>query len=132
MRDDVMPEKTRAILGAAIEVHRALGPGLLESAYRTCLVHQLRMDGMTAEAEVPVRIEYKGCQLDAGYRADIIVDRSVLVELKAVDTLIPIHEAQLLTYLKLTSLPVGLLINFNVRSLMNGVRRFARTRVPAN
>ena len=128
MRDDILAEKTHAIIGSAIEVHRALGPGLLESTYRACLVRQLTMDGMTAEAEAPISIEYKGHLLDAGYRADIVVDKAVLIELKAVETLVPIHEAQLLTYLRHTRLPVGLLINFNVRTLTNGVRRFARTR----
>src|SRR5690349_3306500 len=94
----VLAEKTHAILGSAIEVHRALGPGLLESTYRACLAKQLQIDGMTAESEVAIPIRYKGHLLDAGYRADIIVDRCVLLELKAIETLLPIHEAQLLTY----------------------------------
>ena len=124
MTRDILAAKTKAILGSAIEVHKALGPGLLESTYRACLAKQLLMDGMSAEVEIAIPIRYKGHLLDAGYRADVIVDRSVLVELKAMETLLPIHEAQVLTYLKHTNLPVGLLINFNVRHLMSGVRRF--------
>ena len=130
MSVDVLPAKTHAILGSAIEVHRALGPGLLESTYRACLMKQLRLDGMSAVQEVGIPIHYKGDILDSGYRADIIVDDTVLVELKSVDTLLPIHEAQLLTYLKHSQLRVGLLINFNVRRLMDGVRRMIRPTSP--
>ena len=126
--DDLHAEKTRAIIGSAIEVHRALGPGLLESTYRACLFKQLIDDGMWAEEEVPIPIQYKGHHLDAGYRADIIVDHAVLLELKAMDRLLPIHEAQILTYLKHTNLEVGLLINFNVRTLIRGIRRMVRRR----
>jgi GxxExxY protein len=123
----LLAEKTRAILGSAIEVHRALGPGLLESTYRVCLVKQLSVDGMKVDEEVAIPINYRGCQLDAAYRADVIVDQAVLLELKAIDGLLPIHEAQVLTYLKHTNLQVGLLINFNVHRLMSGVRRLVRT-----
>jgi GxxExxY protein len=126
MSVDALPAKTQAILGSAIEVHRALGPGLLESTYRACLMKQLLLDGLVAEQEVAVPICYEGDVLDSGYRADIVVDGTVLVELKAVDSILPIHEAQLLTYLKHSQLRVGLLINFNVRRLMDGVRRFIR------
>jgi GxxExxY protein len=126
MSIDVLPEKTHAILGSAIEVHRALGPGLLESTYRACLMKQLRLDGLVARQEVGIAIQYKGEVLDSGYRADIIVDNAVLVELKAVEELLAIHEAQLLTYLRHSHLRVGLLINFNVRRLMDGVRRLVR------
>jgi len=129
--DDIQSEKTRAIIGAAIKVHRALGPGLLESTYRACLVKQLSDDGMTAEEEVPIAILYNNHRLDVGYRADVIVDRTVLLELKSMDALLPIHEAQILTYLKHTNLEVGLLINFNVRILTRGVRRLVRRRTPA-
>jgi len=131
MAVELLREKTHLILGSAIEVHRNLGPGLLESTYRTCLVRQLQIDGLAAEAEVAIPIHYKGHLLDAGYRADIIVDRCVLLELKAMEVLRPIHEAQLMTYLRHTRLQVGLLINFNVRTLMSGVRRFiGRTNYP--
>lgn len=130
MSVDVLPAKTHAILGSAIEVHRALGPGLLESTYRACLMRQLLLDGLIAEQEVAVPIHYKGDVLDSGYRADIVVDSAVLVELKTVDAILPIHEAQLLTYLKHSQLRVGLLINFNVRRLMDGVRRLIRPTAP--
>jgi GxxExxY protein len=126
MSVDVLPEKTHAILGSAIEVHRALGPGLLESTYRACLMKQLRLDGLAAQQEVGIAIHYKGELLESCYRADIIVDNAVLVELKAVDEILPIHEAQLLTYLRHSQLRVGLLINFNVRQLKDGVRRLVR------
>lgn len=126
MSIDALPEKTHAILGSAIEVHRAMGPGLLESTYRACLMKQLLLDGLAAEQEVAVPIYYKGEVLDSGYRADFVVDGKGLVELKTVDAILPIHEAQLLTYLKHSQLRVGLLINFNVRRLMDGVRRFIR------
>ncbi len=125
--DDIHVGKTRAIIGSAIKVHRVLGPGLLESTYRACLVKQLFDDGMTADEEVPIPIHYNNHRLDIGYRADIIVDRAVLLELKAMDTLLPIHEAQILTYLKHSNLEVGLLINFNVRTLIRGVRRLIRS-----
>ena len=129
--DNPFPQKTRAILGSAIEVHRVLGPGLLESTYRACLVRQLLADGMSVQEEVPIALNYKGFLLDVGYRADIIVDQCVLLELKAVDSILPVHEAQILTYLKHAGMPIGLLINFNVRNLMTGVRRFVRTRSAA-
>lgn len=122
----VQAQQTFPVLGAAMAVHRTLGPGLLESAYRTCLVRQLIADGMAVEQEVPISIDYLGAAVETAYRADLIVDRSVLVELKAVDRLLPIHEAQVLTYLKLAGIKVGLLINFNVTRLQHGVRRFVR------
>ena len=117
---------TERILGAAIEVHRQLGPGLLENTYRVCLIHQLGRDNLRAECEVPISIEYKGISLGTSYRADIIVEDMVLLELKAIECVLPIHEAQILTYLKLCRLQIGLLINFNVTSLKRGIRRFAR------
>jgi GxxExxY protein len=119
-------ELTRRILGGAIEVHRALGPGLLESSYRTCLVRQLEMDGLAVRPEVPIQVSYKGLLLPTAYRADLIVEDTALVELKAVEKLLPVHEAQLLTYLKHACLPVGLLLNFNMPTLRDGVRRFIR------
>jgi GxxExxY protein len=111
------------IIGSAIEVHRALGPGLLESAYETCLCHELRLRSIPFERQVQLPVEYKGVKLDAGYRIDILVDQLVIVELKAVERLEPIHEAQLLTYLKLRQLWLGLLINFNVPVLKHGIKR---------
>ncbi len=114
---------TQQIIGAAIEVHRNLGPGLLESAYQYCLAHELTLRGIRFEREVIVPVVYKNTQLDAGYRTDFIVDGKVVIELKAIETLAPIHEAQLLTYLKLTGCRVGLLINFNVPVLKNGIVR---------
>lgn len=116
-------ELTRKIIGAAIEVHRALGPGLLESAYQVCLARELTLQGIPFESEVLIPVVYKGVNLDAGYRADLIVDGKVVIELKAVESLLPVHEAQLLTYLKLTNCKVGLLINFNVPVLKDGIIR---------
>ena len=126
MNQDVWPELTKTVIGSAIEVHRELGPGLLEGTYRACLLRQLRLDGMQARAEIPIPIVYKGERTDFGYRADIVVEDRVLLELKAVETLLPVHEAQVLTYLKHSKLRVGLLLNFNVALLKNGIRRFVR------
>lgn len=114
---------TEQIIAAAIEVHRALGPGLLESAYEACLVYELVQRGRRVEQQKPLPVVYKGVHLDVGYRLDLLVDGLVIVELKAVDQLLPIHEAQLLSYLKLSGCRVGLLINFNVRLLKDGIRR---------
>lgn len=114
---------TEEIIGAAIEVHRQLGPGLLESAYQACLVRELEARGIAAEQQKPVSVQYKGVQVDCGYRLDLLVDGKVVVELKTVDSLEEIHEAQLLTYMKLTGCRVGLLINFNVSLLRNGIKR---------
>jgi GxxExxY protein len=116
-------ELTEIVIGCAIEVHRALGPGLLESAYEVCLCRELSLRGVPLERQIPIPVEYKGVKLDCGYRADLIVGSKVLVEIKSVDQLAPIHEAQLLSYLKLRDLKVGLLINFNERMLTHGVRR---------
>jgi GxxExxY protein len=111
------------VIGCAIEVHRALGPGLLESAYEICLCRELSLRKIQFECQRPLPVTYKGVKLDCGYRADLIVDERVLVEVKAVDQLAAIHDPQLLSYLKLSELKVGLLINFNVRILTHGVRR---------
>jgi len=116
---------TGEIIGAAIEVHKALGPGLLESAYEECLCHELILRGISFERQKDLPIEYKGVKLDCGYRLDILVEKTVVVELKAGERLEPIHEAQILTYLKLTGLKIGLLINFNVAVLKDGIKRFA-------
>lgn len=114
---------TGKIIGAAIEVHRHLGPGLLESAYQICLGRELELRGIRFEREKSLPIEYKSERLDCGYRLDFIVEQKVIVELKSVDNLLPIHDAQVLTYLKLTGCKVGLLINFNVPVLKDGIHR---------
>jgi GxxExxY protein len=122
---------TTAVIGAAIEVHRTLRPGLLESAYEICLCRELSLRHIQFQRQLPIPLEYKGVKLDCGYRSDIIIEHPLLLELKAVDALLPIHEAQLLSYLKLTGLTVGLLINFNVEVLRNGIRRRALTSGPS-
>lgn len=114
---------TDAIIGAAISVHRELGPGLLESAYEECLVYELIEQRMKVERQKGLPVTYRGVQLDCGYRIDLLVEDHVVVELKAVERLVPIHEAQLLSYLKLSGCEVGLLINFNVKTLKDGIRR---------
>ena len=119
----VHEELTEQVIGGAIEVHRHLGPGLLESAYRTCLVHELRLRDLRLSTEVPIALEYKGVQLQVGYRLDILVEDAGVVELKAVRALERVHDAQLLSYLRLTGKPVGLLINFHVPVLRNGLKR---------
>ena len=116
-------EITERIIGAAIEVHRALGPGLLESAYEECLCRDLTLSGISFERQRPLAVEYKGIRLECGYRLDLLVEKTVVVEVKAISVIEPIHEAQLLTYLRLGGWKVGLLINFNVPVLKNGIRR---------
>ena len=124
--DLICSQLTEGVLCAAFEVHRQLGPGLLESTYRNCLEHELRLNGLSVYREVPIAIRYKGLDIEASYRADLVVEEAVLVELKAVEHLLPVHEVQALTYLKLSGLRVALLMNFNTRSLKNGLRRFVR------
>ena len=114
---------TSSIIGAAIAVHRELGPGLLESTYQACLMYELVQRGLLVEKEKPMSVTYKGTVINCGYRIDILVERRVIVELKVVERLEPIHSAQLLSYLKLSGCQVGLLINFNVPMLRDGVRR---------
>ena len=114
---------TGQIIGAAIEVHKTLGPGLLESAYEECLCRELSLRGFSYERQKEVPVTYKGVRLDCGYRLDIVVSESVILELKACDRLERIHQAQLLTYLKLTGIKYGLLINFNVPVLKDGIKR---------
>ncbi|MFH1147054.1 MAG: GxxExxY protein [Pseudomonadota bacterium] len=114
---------TETIIGAAIAVHRELGPGLLESAYEICLAYELAERGLMVERQKALPVRYRNVTMDCGYRIDLLVNNSVVVELKAVDRLEPIHAAQLLSYLKLSGCSVGLLINFNVRILKNGIRR---------
>jgi GxxExxY protein len=116
-------ELTKIIIGAAIEVHKTLGPGLLESAYEECLSHELVLAKVSHERQVPLPISYKSHTLDCGYRLDFLVEKTVVLELKAVDMLQRIHEAQLLTYLKLGGWPIGLLMNFNVPLLTKGIKR---------
>lgn len=111
------------IIGAGIRVHKALGPGLLESAYEACLAFELAEFGMEVVRQQPMPVVYRGVRLDCGYRTDLIVESEVIVEVKAVTRLEPIHEAQLISYLKLSDRRLGLLMNFNVRALKNGVRR---------
>jgi len=111
------------IIGLAIEVHRSLGPGLLESAYQECLYYELKNEGLKVEKEKPMPIVYKDIKLDHGYRIDLLVANKVVVEIKTVDTLIDVHFAQVLTYLKLGNYKLGLLINFNVPLLKNGIKR---------
>ncbi len=116
-------ELSRRIIGCALEVHSGIGPGLLESAYEKCLAHELRLAGIPILCQVPLAAKYKGLSLDYSYRADIIADNRVIVELKAVDKILPIHEAQLLTYMRLSGMSIGLLLNFNVERLSEGIRR---------
>ena len=115
---------TEKIIGCAIEVHKELGPGLLESAYEECLFYELQQAGLNAERQVPVPVIYKEIKLDCGYRQDILVEKKVVIELKTVDAIIPVHEAQILTYMKFAKKEIGLLINFNVTLLKNGIKRF--------
>ena len=114
---------TRQIIDAAIKVHTALGPGLLESAYEVCLTHELRQRGMKVQTQVVLPIQYNGLNLDAGYRIDLLVEDIVIVEFKAVEEMLPLYDAQILSYLRLRQLQVGLLINFNVVKLKEGLRR---------
>ena len=114
---------TDGIIGAAINVHRELGPGLLETAYEQCLCHELSVRGLAFQRQVPLPVKYKAIQLDCGYVLDLLVEKSVIVELKTVENIHPVHEAQLLTYLKLSRVSVGLLINFFVPILKDGIKR---------
>jgi GxxExxY protein len=132
-------EHSQRIIGACIEVHRHLGPGLLESAYEECLAYELRSLNLRYERQVPLRVSYKGISLARGYRIDLVVEGTVIVEVKATEELSPVHHAQVITYLKLTQLPVALLVNFGAPSIKDGLRRFSlRTRsspaprLPAN
>jgi GxxExxY protein len=117
-------ELSRKVIGCAIEVHRNLGPGLLESTYRQCLACELSHAGIPFQMEVPLPVRYKETLLGCGYRIDLLVSGDLVVEIKCVETLLPIHQAQILTYLRLSKIPVGLIINFNVTKLQNGIKRF--------
>ena len=114
---------TKKIIGAAIEVHKALGPGLLESAYEACLCHELHLRGLLFKRQQPLPVRYKGIELDCGYVLDIIVDDKVVLELKAVEELLPVHEAQLLSYLRLGGYKIGLLLDFHAPVLKDGLKR---------
>ena len=123
-------ELTERVIGCAIEVHRALGPGLLESAYEACLCHELHLNGLSFKKQVELPIVYKEIRLDCGYRIDLVVEERVIVELKAVERIHAIHEVQLVTYLRLARLEVGLLMNFNVPVLRDGLVRRALSASP--
>ncbi len=112
------------VIGCAIEVHRALGPGLLESSYEQCLAHEMSLAGIAFQLQPALPVEYKGLKLDCGYRIDLLIEGRLIVELKSVSALLPLHDAQILTYLKLSRVRVGLLINFNVTRLKDGLKRF--------
>ena len=117
-------ELSRSVIGCAIEVHRTLGPGLLESTYRQCLAYELLHAQIPFQMEVPLPVRYKDVLLDCGYRIDLLVSGDLIVEVKAVEMLLPIHQAQILTYMRLAKIPIGLLINFNVTKLQNGIKPF--------
>ena len=132
MTDDNVPclshgsDSTRQIIGLAIKVHRHFGPGLLESVYEACLCHELVCDGLAIVRQTPLPLIYDGVQLDCGFRADVIVERSVILEIKAVEKIVPLHESQMLTYLRSSGCRIGLLMNFNSVTLKEGLRRFVR------
>ena len=115
---------SRRVIGCSIEVHRELGPGLLESTYEQCLAHELKLNGILFQLQRPQAVQYKGIRLDCGYRLDLLVEGELIVELKSVEKLRGIHEAQLLTYMKLAGIKTGLLMNFNVTKLKDGIKRF--------
>jgi GxxExxY protein len=115
---------SKEIIGSAIEVHRVLGPGLLESSYEECLLYELKKKGFQVERQKPIPIKYKEIILDCGYRLDLLVDNKVIIELKSIDGFTHVHEAQILTYMRFSNIKIGLLINFNVTVLKNGLKRF--------
>lgn len=117
---------TEAVIGCAIEVHRTLGPGLLENTYEQCLAYELSQKSIPFKLQVPIPIQYKKIKLECGYRLDFLVDECLILELKSVDKLLKVHEAQVLTYMKLTNISTGLLMNFNESRLANGIKRYKR------
>ena len=117
-------ELSNKVIGCALKVHRELGPGLLESTYEQCLAHELRLNDIEFKLQHPVPVEYKGIRLECGYRVDLLIDGRLIVELKSVEQVKGIHEAQLLTYMKLADIKTGLLINFNANRLKDGIKRF--------
>ena len=122
MTSDIITQK---VIGCTIEVHRQLGPGLLESSYENCLIYELQQIGIKAVSQIELPVSYKGMKIDAGYRLDILIPDLLIIELKAIDKLAPIHSAQLITYLKLSGIKTGLLINFNVTKLVDGIKRIS-------
>ena len=112
------------VIGCALTVHRELGPGLLESTYEQCLAHELKLNGIVFKLQYPLPVEYKGVRLECGYRVDLFIEEKLIIELKCVEQIKGIHEAQLLTYMKLAGVKIGLLMNFNVAKLKNGIKRF--------
>jgi len=114
---------TQKVIGCAIEVHKQLGPGLLESSYESCLLYELEQSGLIVETQVSLPIHYKGLEIEAGYRLDLLIPGKLIIELKSVDKLLPVHSAQTLTYMKLSKIDAGLLINFNTTKLIDGVKR---------
>ena len=122
--DKIINQITRKIIGYAIEVHRILGPGMLESAYEECLAYELYCQGLIVERQIPVPVVFKNIKLECGYRIDLLVENLVIVELKSVDEFAPVPDAQILTYMKFANKDIGLLINFNVELLKDGIRRF--------
>lgn len=122
------PEISEKAIVAALKVHSAIGPGVLESVYKTCLQHELRKAGLVVQAEVPLPVLYDGIRMDSGYRIDLLIDNLLIIELKCVESLLPIHKAQLLTYLRLANKPIGLLLNFNVAHLRDGIKRILNNR----
>lgn len=136
MKINDLPEEinkiTEAIVDSAYKVHSTLGPGLLENVYETCMVHELSKRGLKFERQKPVPVVYDNTRLDVGFRLDLLVENQVVVELKSVEKWIPLHEAQVLTYLKLTQCTVGLLLNFNVSLMKDGIRRMVLSKVPGN
>ncbi|HMU33651.1 MAG TPA: GxxExxY protein [Pyrinomonadaceae bacterium] len=123
LNPDEIDRLTETVIGAAIEVHRAIGPGLLESAYEECLAFELSLRGLRFERQKPLPVRYKGVNLDCGYKLDLLVENELILEIKAVSSLLPIHEAQVLSYLRMMDLRVGLLLNFHAAVLKNGLKR---------
>ena len=117
-------ELSNRVIGCAIEVHRQLGPGLLESTYEQCLAHELKLSGIAFRLQWPLPVQYKEVQIDCGYRVDVLVGDALILELKCVERIMSIHEAQLITYMRLARIKTGLLMNFNVERLRDGIRRF--------
>ncbi len=126
MAEGQRDQRTEQVIGLAIEVHRQLGPGLLESAYEACLCFELRGAGLQHVRQVPLPVKYKDVVLECGYRMDIVVEDQLVIELKTVDRILPIHDAQLLTYLRLSGIKTGLLLNFNTALLRDGIHRLVR------
>ena len=124
--NEMLNRLSHIVIGRAIEVHKQLGPGLLESAYEECLAHELKMVALKFERQKPVPLRYKTVSLECGYRVDFLIEDQLVVEIKSVDVLIPIFDAQILTYMRLADKPLGLLMNFNAQTLKDGLRRFVR------